>query len=278
MEEVNWHRTMRTSGKWNINGVLNYDREDSAGCPSLHSKMTASEIYRQTEQQLIEEKTLISPNDMRRRASEFERVARDFRAALRTGHPGIIAPITQVGAEPEKSGREALNLARNYVRDGAACLAVDTRSVYFNQLTAFMRPLRERIELPILQCAYTIDNYQVYQSLLLGMDAVMIPGSILGEEAEFLLVQCAHECGLQTVTLVHDASEAESSSHTGTDMIAAGNATSSGMDLTITQQVLRGITGNIAGLSFGGVTNRAELDQVASYGAVGVLVSPEFYA
>lgn len=239
--------------------------------------MTGSQIYQKQEQQLKEEQVVMSAQEIQQLAAEDERVPMDFKAAVLRGHPGVIGPITAAESDPTRAGHDAEKTARRYKKDGAVCLAVDGRFIFYDEQDAFMRRMRERVDLPILRCIYTIDAYQVYQTLLLGYDAILLSGGLLTDEAYFLIVNAAHQCGLQTVTLVHNVDEVKTAANSGTDMIAAGNATDDGMNLDMTAALLKRVPSQIVGLSFGGVITHAELNQVASYGAAGVLVDPAFF-
>lgn len=235
---------------------------------------TASEIFEQKQQQLSDEKIAAPPEQMKRRAEEFERTPLDFRGAIMEHRPGIIAPIGDQQTEsPSMAGCRAGQTARTYQEQGADCLAVEARWRFFNEKETFMRPIREDTSLPILCCDYTIEAYQIYQSFLLGADAILLMAQLLTNEAQYLLVSEAHRLGLQTVTLVDAQELVAPALQSGTDMIAANNAVGPHQfSLARTKVILSVVPSQIPGLSFGGVRTHAQLRQVAAEGAAGALV------
>lgn len=239
--------------------------------------MTPEQIYEQVQAQLKEEQITVSPAEMKERASEYEGVPLDFCGTLLKGHPGIIAPIPdKKGSGPRESGDDAAALAERYVAAGANCLAVESRWRFFNEKQIFMQPVRERSNVPLLCCGYTIETYQIYEALLVGADAVLLEGRLLTDEAQFLLVAEAHRCGLQTVTLVDTSDLAHDAVRAGTDAVAANEVSGNAFNLNQTGPIVSAVAGRVPTIAFGGIATEAQLKQVAGDGAGGALVEPAF--
>ena len=80
--------------------------------------------------------------------------------------------------------------------------------------TRYIRPeqyltqIRKEVQLPLLRKDFIIDHYQVFESRLIGADAVLLIVRILGQRlAEF--ISLTRELGIAALTEVHTAAELE---------------------------------------------------------------------
>lgn len=150
-----------------------------------------------------------------RTQSEDAPPTRGFAAALRAkvelGGPAVIAEIKK--ASPSKGvlrpDFKPPEIAVSYARHGATCLSVLTDRDFFQGSDADLQSARAACQLPVIRKDFILDPYQVYESRVLGADAILL--IVAGLEADRLaeLSELARRLGLDVLVEVHDADELE---------------------------------------------------------------------
>ncbi|OUD13253.1 indole-3-glycerol phosphate synthase TrpC [Thioflexithrix psekupsensis] len=124
---------------------------------------------------------------------------------------GIIAEIKK--ASPSKGLlRDPFypdQLASNYQQYGATCLSVLTDQDFFQGHDDYLRQARAACQLPVLRKDFMIDDYQIYESRVLGADCILLIISALGEALLHDLAGLALDLGMDVLVEVHDHEELE---------------------------------------------------------------------
>lgn len=150
--------------------------------------------------------------------------SRSFPAALSVNPPAIIAEVKC--ASPSR-GRLVENfdpvaIAAAYEENGAAAISVLTDEKYFLGDKKYLTQIRNEVYLPLLRKDFLIDPYQVYESRLIGADAVLLIVRILGQRlAEF--ISLTRELGIAALTEVHTAAELKIAVTAGAEIIGINN-------------------------------------------------------
>ncbi|MDD5177158.1 MAG: indole-3-glycerol phosphate synthase TrpC [Sterolibacterium sp.] len=171
----------------------------------------------------------VSPLAKIRAEAEASPVVRDFvgaiRAKIAAGEPAVIAEIKR--ASPSKGVlREDFRpaeIAADYARHGAACLSVLTDRGFFQGSSEFLKQARAACALPALRKDFLIDPYQVYESRVLGADAILLivaamEFSQLREMADF-----AGSLGMAVLVEAHDSDELDLALQLETPLIGINN-------------------------------------------------------
>ena len=112
---------------------------------------------------------------IRRQANETQGT-RDFRRAIEKAPIAVIAEIKK--ASPSKGTLSEkfnhLELAMDYERGGAHALSVVTDKKYFQGDKSFVQDVKDLTHVPVLRKDFIIDEYQVYESKVLGADAISL--------------------------------------------------------------------------------------------------------
>ena len=167
----------------------------------------------------------VSRAEWERRAREAPIGRRDFRAALRTKSPAVIAEIKQ--ASPSKGvlvdDFDPQAIARDYERGGAAALSVLTDVKFFQGRLADLVTARGSTALPVLRKDFIIEEAQVAESAAHGADAILLIAAVLpvGRLRELRIY--AGEFGLAALVEVHDEGELETAIDSGADVIGVNN-------------------------------------------------------
>ena len=154
---------------------------------------------------------------------------RPFASALQErvakGKTAVIAEIKK--ASPSKGLlREHFvpsAIAKEYATAGACCLSVLTDEKFFQGHADYLREAREASARPCLRKDFIIDPYQVYQSLLMDADAILLIVKALPVALMKELAECAKGLGLSVLVEVHDSSELEKALQLDTPLIGVNN-------------------------------------------------------
>lgn len=153
-----------------------------------------------------------------RRAVSLEAVAhaaalrtnfRSFGAALGAGGLQVIAEMKKASPSAGLLRREydCGGIARAYEAAGAAALSVLTEEDYFQGSLDHLREARAAAGLPVLRKDFIVDEYQVYESIAAGADALLLIVAALADAAlRALIALCGH---LKIAALVEVHTEEE---------------------------------------------------------------------
>ena len=162
-------------------------------------------------------------------AAAKSRPARDFagavRAKIKAGSPAVIAEIKR--ASPSKGVlREDFQpaaIAADYARNGAACLSVLTDRQFFHGAPEYLQQARDACALPALRKDFLVDPYQVYQSRVMGADAILLIVAALNLVRMREMETIAEELGMTVLVEAHDAAETELALQLRTPLIGINN-------------------------------------------------------
>jgi indole-3-glycerol phosphate synthase len=123
----------------------------------------------------------------------------------------IISEIKK--ASPSKG---ALNMelkpevrALEYVASGADCISVLTEKHFFKGKVEDLYEVCEAVPIPVLRKDFIIDSVQLYQSLSLGADLVLLIAAINSKESLKRLYEEALSLGLEVLVEIHDEEDLE---------------------------------------------------------------------
>ncbi len=128
---------------------------------------------------------------------------------IELGLPAVIAEIKK--ASPSKGViREDFNapeIAKSYEAGGAACLSVLTDVDFFQGADEYLQRSREAVSLPVIRKDFMVDEYQIYESKVLGADCILLIVAALDKAQLIGLNEVALEIGLDVLVEVHNQGE-----------------------------------------------------------------------
>ncbi len=171
-----------------------------------------------------------------RAAEEACRQRRDFRQALVSRTPAVIAEIKK--ASPSKGllahDFDPVRLAGQYREGGAAALSVLTDQPFFRGSLADLRAARGACELPVLRKDFTLEDSDVLEAAANGADAVLLIAAILEDSRLRNLRELAERYRLAALVEVHEERELARALDSGAQIIGVNNR-----DLTTFQVSLK---------------------------------------
>ncbi|MCS7261777.1 MAG: indole-3-glycerol phosphate synthase TrpC, partial [Anaerolineae bacterium] len=166
-------------------------------------------------------------SELRARLSDMP-PTRGFMNALRHT-PNPIALIAEVKrASPSKGVIRAefdpLTIATRYYEAGADALSILTDQPYFGGRLEYLALIRPHVPLPLLRKDFIIDPYQIYESRLMGADAILlIVAAIESDAALREWHELAESLGLDALVEVHTEAELERALQSGATLIGVNN-------------------------------------------------------
>jgi indole-3-glycerol phosphate synthase len=202
---------------------------------------------------------------------------RPFREALQLGDG--VAVIAEVKKASPSAGIIAvdfnpLSQAREYARGGAHALSVLTDEKYFGGHLAYLKQIREQVELPLLRKDFIVHELQVYESVVAGADAILLIVASLDDATLRKLYDTAKACQLDVLVEVHDLPEMERALELGADMIGINNRNlkTFEVDLGTTETLAEEIPSDAVAISESGIKTADDVRRVRACGINAVLV------
>ena len=116
-----------------------------------------------------------------------------------------------------------LDIARDYEAAGADCISCLTEPKWFLGSDDIFREIRAAVSTPMLRKDFTVSDYQLYQSRLMGADCVLLICALLDTKALAQYLAVCDELGLSALVETHDADEIRSAVAAGAKIIGVNN-------------------------------------------------------
>lgn len=94
-----------------------------------------------------------------------------------------------------------------YEKAGASACSILTDGNFFGGSVSDLQQARHLVDLPLLRKDFIIDEYQLYQSRVLGADAILLIAACLTRGECQRLAECAHRLQLEVLLEIHSEEE-----------------------------------------------------------------------
>jgi len=136
--------------------------------------------------------------------------ARDFLAAI--NKPKQIALIAEIKKASPSMGviRQEFNpeeIAKAYALCGVQAISVLTEEDFFQGEPAYINIVKNAANLPVLRKDFILESYQVFESRLLGADAILLIADLLTKDKLTEFMRIADTLGMGYIVEVHDEKE-----------------------------------------------------------------------
>lgn len=204
---------------------------------------------------------------------------RDFRKALIKDDISIIAEIKK--ASPSKGiivqNFHPEHIARIYEQLDIDAISVLTEEKYFEGKDEYLELVKNIVSKPVLRKDFIIDKYQIYESKLLGADAILLIVRVLGEKlGEFY--NLASSIGLHCIVEVHNKSELDIALDIGAKIIGINNRNLENFTVNLknTENLIKYISRDTAIISESGMKTLEDFKYIRSLPINGVLIGEGF--
>jgi len=208
---------------------------------------------------------------------------RDFQAAVAAQGPiKLIAEVKK--ASPSRGVIRAdfhhVDIARDYERNGAACLSVLTDESYFQGHLDFLREIRECVGLPILRKDFMIDGYQLVEARLAGADAVLLIAECLDDVSLRRMIGEARDLGMTPLVEFYEPANLPRVLEAGATLVGVNNRDlrTFQVDLQHTIRMRRQVPVDCLLVGESGIRSRADALQLERAGVNAILVGEHLMA
>jgi indole-3-glycerol phosphate synthase len=148
-----------------------------------------------------------------------------FEAALKK--PGVSFICEVKKASPSKGLIAAdfpyVEIALEYERAGADAISVLTEPEFFLGSAEYLREISAHIGVPALRKDFIVDEYQLYETKLLGAAAVLLICALLDTETLSRYIAVCGALGLSALVEAHDEAEVKSAISAGARIVGVNN-------------------------------------------------------
>ena len=166
-------------------------------------------IVENTRDNLKVKKTNLSLKEIKSSLAELSLPKSNFKSSISNKNEAIIAEIKKASpsagviAEDFNPARKA----KDYEAFGASALSILTEEDFFLGSNEYLKAIKKITSLPILRKDFIIDEYQIYESKLIGADCILLIASILSDQQLEEFVAIAKTLELDYLIEVHDENE-----------------------------------------------------------------------
>tara|TARA_B100001059_G_scaffold157246_1_gene156802 strand:+ start:21761 stop:22582 length:822 start_codon:yes stop_codon:yes gene_type:complete len=248
--------------------------------------VTLEEIIRHKRRE-VDDAMKVTPLDVFRERIGEAPPARNFFGSVANGRgPSGFNVIAEVKERSPSAGTlrdpyDPAGIALQYENAGAVAISCLTDSNYFGGTPDHLQNVRDAVSLPVLRKDFIVDPWQIWESRLMGADAVLLIAEVLSEGEILDCMILAHELDMTALVEVHDMESLLRLQrhigfpHPGYSLLGINNRNLKTMktDLNHTIRLLdlveehRNIT-----VSESGIRTRADLDHLNAHGVNKALV------
>ncbi|MFP4660997.1 MAG: indole-3-glycerol phosphate synthase TrpC [Halanaerobiales bacterium] len=181
---------------------------------------------------------------------------------------GVIAEEFNPGEQLEK-----------YINAGAGAVSILTDEKFFQGSKDIMMALREKTDLPLLRKDFIIDPIQVYESLFIGADIILLIAAVLSKKELKELIELTGSLGMEALVEVHNIDELDNAVEANAEIIGINNRNLKNftVDLKNTERIVtelngRGIRDNYYIIAESGIKDSTDIKYLKDIGVDGVLI------
>lgn len=238
-------------------------------------------IVAATERIVADRKARESQAALERRAAATTPRGAAFEHALgRSGHTNVIAECKR--RSPSKGvlaeQYDPVALARAYERGGAAAISVLTEPTFFDGALAHLAAVRSAVGIPLLRKDFIVDEYQLFEAIVNGADAVLLIVAALDQPALIRLQTRAWDLGLATLVEVHGDDEVERALASGARIVGVNNRNlhTLAVDVAASDRLAARLPRSVIAVSESGLRTRADVERLTALGYRAFLVGERF--
>ena len=167
-----------------------------------------------------------------------------------------------------------VEIARAYEAAGASALSILTDENFFGGSISIFKKIRAITQLPLLRKDFTIHKYQIYESKLIGADAVLLIADILSSAELKNLSVIAGRLGMDVLFEVHNLVDIEKVALLKPKIIGINNRDlhTFQVDLNATERLIKRIPAGAIVISESGIQTSEDLKYLKSLGVKAALV------
>ncbi|MBN2452845.1 MAG: indole-3-glycerol phosphate synthase TrpC [Candidatus Omnitrophica bacterium] len=171
-----------------------------------------------------------------------------------------------------------VNIAATYQAHGASAISVLTDERFFEGKLEHIRMVKGAVTLPVLRKDFIIDEYQIYESVAAGADAILLIADLLTGSEAAGFYKLAASLGLDVLFEVHNEEDMAKAISSGADIIGINNRDlhTFKVDLAMTQKLAKLVPAHKIKVSESGIKTYEDVMFLKSLGINAVLIGGAF--
>lgn len=229
----------------------------------------------------IEEAKRLKPQDELLKEIKNLSIKSSFKKNIsRPNHINLIAEIKK--ASPSRGilrgDFNPVKIAMTYQANGASAISILTDERFFEGKLEHLVKARENVSIPILRKDFFIDEYQIYETVAAGADAILLICDILSIAELTKFYRMATDLGLDSLVEVHSEEDIEKALAIDAVIIGINNRDlhTFKVDLGVTQRLIRMVPQNKIIVSESGIKRYEDIMFLRSLGVSAVLIGETF--
>ena len=197
------------------------------------------EIVLKTKSKLEEKKQRLPLEELCSKI-DFENLKEtNFKKSLQNKAEAIIAEIKKASPSAGiiSDNFDPVSKSKEYESFGASALSILTEEDYFLGNIQYLKDVKATTSLPILRKDFIVDEYQIYESKLIGADCILLIASILNDKELKNFSETAERLKLDYIIEVHNEEELQRAQHFSNAIIGVNNRNLKTFDVNINNSV-----------------------------------------
>ncbi len=183
------------------------------------------EICERKREHVRYKKSCYSLDDLKYKISETPLPCGFLNKMKQKSTPALIAEVKK--ASPSKGlirkDFDPVKIAKIYKKAGASCISVLTDTPYFQGKDEYLSKIKQEVNIPVLRKDFIIDEYQIFESRVLGADCILLIMAALDDAKARNFYETALELGMDILVEVHDLSDLERALRLDPMMVGVNN-------------------------------------------------------
>ena len=196
-------------------------------------------IVENTETNLVQKKGELSLEQIKTALDDLHLPRGRFKENISNKDEAIIAEIKKASpsAGVISEDFDPIKKAIEYEAFGASALSILTEEDFFMGSVSYLKDVKKITNLPILRKDFMIDEYQIYESKLIGADCILLIASILSDKQIEDFINVAQQLELDYLIEVHDENELRRVEHFEDALIGTNNRNLKTFDVDLDNSV-----------------------------------------
>jgi len=171
-----------------------------------------------------------------------------------------------------------IDIAKEYEKAGADAVSVLTEPDFFLGSVKYLKEIKKVIPMPVLRKDFIIDEIQIYESKIIGADAILLICAILSDEQIVKYIKIADELGLSCLIEAHDKDEIERAINANARIIGVNNRSLKTFEVDIynSLNLRKYVPENILFVSESGIKAHSQILELAENNVNAVLIGETF--
>jgi len=237
--------------------------------------MIIDKIIEKKKEEINERKKRINLRDIEEIISTTP-IPRNFIKIFKDQSLALIAEIKHASPSAGIINRKLDNvtIASQYEEGGASAISVLTERNFFKGDLSFIKEVKQKVSLPVLQKDFVVDLFQIYEGRASGADAILIIASLLDYESVKDFVELSIDLKLTPLVEIHSEEDLEKVLKIDPPLIGINNRDLKTFktDLNTTPHLMKFIPSKIKVVSESGIKTKSDVRLLKEAGVNGILV------